>query len=536
MTAAPQVPTSALSLRGLVKSFGQTVVLRTVDLEVAQGEIHALLGENGAGKSTLIKVLAGVHHPDAGRISVHGKDLPPGHGAEDARAAGMAFVHQNLGLIDDLTVADNIALQVGYVRRGRMIDFAKTVATVDELIERVGAKFRANRLVGTLAQDEKVLCAVTRAFAQSARLIVLDEVSASLPAPEMDRLATTLVQSKNNGMAYLFVTHRLSEVFSFADRMTILRDGVVSISTAVDQISSDEAVRHILGASLEDEYTTVAHSPGEPVLTVSGLRAQGLHGDLDLDVRAGEITAVCGLVGSGTRTVARVLGGAQPHTAGTVTVAGKTLTSTSAARLTRAGSAYVPGRRQAEGIFPLLTVQENTFPTRSKLSAWTPLGWSRPSKEASSAGKMCDRFAVKGRLNQAIDELSGGNQQKVVMARTLAHQPRLLILEDPTAGVDVGSRAGIHVAVREIAAGGAGVVLISTDFEEVTLLADRALVMRDGVLAAELVGKDLTMQALAQASHGAYEIHGIDQKDGTNQDNRATENEVEGSISDNDDH
>lgn len=524
MTAAPQVPAPALSVRGLVKGFGPTLVLRKVDLEVAHGEIHALLGENGAGKSTLIKVLAGVHHADAGNISVHGTELALGHSADDARAAGMAFVHQNLGLIDDLTVADNIALQVGYVRRGRIINFAKTVAKVEELIEQVGAKFRADRLVGTLTQDEKVLCAVTRAFAQNARLIVLDEVSASLPAPEMDRLATTLVQSKHNGMSYLFVTHRLSEVFSFADRMTILRDGIVSITTAVDRISSDDAVRHILGASLEDEYTTVTRTPGEPVLTVSGLRADGLHGDFDLTVRAAEITAVCGLVGSGTRAVARVLGGAQSHTGGTVTVAGKTVTSTNAADLTRAGSAYVPGRRQAEGIFPLLSVQENTFPTRSKLSTWTPAGWSRPSRETSVAQKMCEQFAVKGRLNQAIDELSGGNQQKVVMARTLAHQPKLLILEDPTAGVDVGSRAGIHVAVRDIAAAGTGVVLISTDFEEVTLLADRALVMRDGVVTTELVGNELTMQALAQASHGAHDTHST------------ADSELEGSTSDSGDH
>ncbi|MFT4288929.1 sugar ABC transporter ATP-binding protein [Nocardioides sp.] len=502
MSQAAEVA-SALSVRGLTKSFGGNPVLRGVDLEVGQGQIHALLGENGAGKSTLIKILAGVYDADGGEIRVGPTVLPPTHTADDARAAGLAFVHQNLGLIDGLSVADNVALQVGYATRNRLIDARSTAARVGELIEQVGARFSAHRLVGSLTQDEKVLCALARAFALDARVVVLDEVSASLPAPEMDKLAESLLESKAAGMTYLFVTHRLSEVFSFADRLTVLRDGTVSLDAPVSAVTPDGAVEAILGEALAEETAKTSRTYGDAVFSVSGLRAEGLSADLDLEVRRDEIVAVCGLVGSGTRTVARVLGGAERPTAGSATLGGRPLPLGRPTELARAGCAYVPGRRQAEAVFPLMSVCENTFPTRSRLSAWTGLGWARPRAERESAQRLSTQYAVKGGLDQAIDELSGGNQQKVVMARTLAHRPEVLILEDPTAGVDVGSRAGIHRAVREVAAAGTGVLLVSTDFEEVASQADRVLVMRDGRVAAVLSGEELTLEALVRASHGA---------------------------------
>lgn len=502
MTDSPPVA-PALSVRGLTKSFGSNRVLRSVDVDVSPGEIHGLLGENGAGKSTLIKVLAGVCHADDGSIDLGEKTLPRAHSARDASLAGLAFVHQNLGLIDALSVADNIALQVGYTRRGPIIDGGRTLTRANNLLERVGAGFPASLPVGSLSQDEKVLCAIARAFAQDARVIVLDEVSASLPAPEMDRLAAHLIASKADGVAYVFVTHRISEVFSFADRLTVLRDGQVSLSSPVADVTPDDAVRHILGRTLEVEGHHDGRASSEQLFSTRGLCAPGLSAGFDVDIRRGEIVAVCGLVGSGTRSVARLLGGAQAPTSGTATLAGNRLPLGEPAKLAKAGCAYVPGRRQGEGLFPLLTVRENTFPTRSKRSAWNSRGILRPRTERSAVADLSSRYAVKGAPEQAVAELSGGNQQKVVLARILAHEPDLLILEDPTAGVDIGSRAAVHESVRHSTVNGTAVLMISTDFDEVARQADRAIVMREGAIATVLTGPELTVEALASASHGA---------------------------------
>ncbi|WP_053227860.1 sugar ABC transporter ATP-binding protein [Solirubrobacter soli] len=509
--------TTALEIRGLSKSFGGARALDDVSLTLRRGEIHALLGENGAGKSTLIKVLAGVVARDAGSVDAH---------------AGLAFVHQDLGLIDELSVAENIALELGYERRHGLISFSATRRRVAALLADVGVDVSSDALVGTLAQDQKVMVAVTRAVSAGAGAIVLDEVSSSLPAPEMARLAASLRAARNTGVAYIYVTHRLEEVFDLADRVTVLRDGRRVATADVASTSHDELVGWILGDALETPPTE-ARPLGDVALRVSGPVA--------FDVRAGEILGICGLIGSGSRDVARLLGGATkplratrpaappalaaaapvaaaapaapPALAAAAPVAaaaaslptraappptaalfGRPLPLGDPFALSRAGVAYVPGDRVREGAVADLSVRENLFLARRP--------WRGEHAQAETLSKRFD-VRPRGAVEQPLSALSGGNQQKVIFARALRGKPRLLVLDDPTAGVDVGSRLQLHGFLRECAGDGAAVVLASTDFEEIAAVADRALVMRHGRVADELSREQLTAERLARAAYGS---------------------------------
>ncbi len=502
--------TPALSFRGLVKRYGPNVVLRDVDFELADGEIHALLGENGAGKSTLIKLLAGAERRDAGTIAVHGVNLPAEHTPADASRAGLAFVHQHLALFDDLSVAENVALSTGYQRRFGVISYRRTERAIEHWLHEAGARFSASALVGRLSQDEKVLCAVARAFAARARIIVLDEISASLPAPEMDRLAAALKATRRKGVAYVFVTHRLAEVFQLADRVTVLRDGRVALSAAVADVSHNEVVSSILGKDHSQGGVRDAAAVRRRIrLQVRGLCGAGLASAIDFEIAAGEVLAICGLVGSGTRAVARLLGGGSAPVAGSAELDGARLPLGQPHRLAQYGCAYVPGDRARDGALANLTIRENIFPMRRPGRSAADGFFRLPASERSAARELGAAFDVRpsGNVEAHMSDLSGGNQQKVIFARALRTPQKLLVLEDPTAGVDVGSRAILYDLMRRATRSGTSVLMVSTDFEEVAAQADRALVMRDGRVAAEIsvaqMGHAEAELALAQASYAA---------------------------------
>jgi ribose transport system ATP-binding protein len=482
-----------------------------VDLELRDGEIHALLGENGAGKSTLIKALAGAIARDAGSIAVGEKVLPHRHTPQDVRDAGIAFVHQDLALFNDLSVAENIALSIGYGRPIGLISHGATERAVKGWLDKVGATFDPAEMVGRLAQDEKVLCALARAFASSARIVVLDEVSASLPAPEMDRLASAFQAAKRTGVAYIYVTHRLQEVFQFADRVTVLRDGRVSICAPISQVTPDEIVTHILGKShIVHQRKSGARSGARARLEVMDLQGPGLSAPVSFDVAAGEVLAICGLVGSGTRAIARLIGGAENPSDGGAKLEGRQLSLGAPRRLSMEGCAYIPGDRLQDGVFSDLTVRENLFPLRRwgarKKTDDAFIRWT--GSERKSTLELMQRFEVRPSNDAEIvlSDLSGGNQQKVVFGRALRTQQKLLVLEDPTSGVDIGSRAVLHNIIRDAAVSGTVVLLISTDFEEVATQADRALIMCDGRIVAEIMvselAEDVAEEALARASYG----------------------------------
>jgi ribose transport system ATP-binding protein len=496
----------ALELTGIRKSYGENHVLHGIDLTVAPGEIHALLGENGAGKSTLIKILAGVERRDAGQVMVGGLRLAAEHSSDDVQEAGVAFVHQNLGLLDTLSIADNVGLYVGFPRSWRGIDRRAARERARGFLTTTGLELDPERLVGELAPDEKVLVAVARAFALKARTIVLDEVSATLPAPEMARLSQSLLRTRESGVAYLFVTHRLHEVYEIADRMTVLRDGKVALQAEVSTTDHADAVEAIVGRRVSaSERRVPTASAGEPVVQVQELSGPGLAEPVSFDIAAGEVLGVCGLVGSGTRTLARLLGGAERPSAGHVLIERRQVLAGNPAALHRDGVAYVPGQRLREGLLPSLGIRENLFPLRKARGAFTSRGVLRGRDERRRATALATELEVRpaGQIDKPVCELSGGNQQKVVLGRALADGPRFLVLEDPTAGVDVGSRQVLHGLVRDAVAHGTAVLLVSTDYDEVATEADRVLVLGHGRVVAEVSGADIDSERLAQLSHGA---------------------------------
>jgi ribose transport system ATP-binding protein len=505
---------AALEIRGLSKHFGGQQALDRVDLTVRRGEIHALLGENGAGKSTLIKILAGALQRDEGEIAIDGRSVPRHHSPLEAARAGLAFVHQDLGLVDELSVAENIALELGYSTRRGLISFRATERAVARLLTEVGTDVSPGALVGSLAQDQKVMVAVTRAVSKGARTIVLDEVSSSLPAPEMSRLSGSLRAARQTGVAYVYVTHRLEEVFDLADRVTVLRDGRRVATAEVKATSHDQIVAWILGDSLElpgasarDERP--AHQ--EVTLRVRELSSARLAEPVSFDVAAGEIVGICGLIGSGSREVARLLGGASAPSGGDAMLDGKRMALGDPYRLACAGCAYVPGDRAGEGAVPEMAVRENLFLARRRAAGDRLV--RIPGRERSRAAALTQRYDVRPADGSELPmaSLSGGNQQKVIFARALRAAPRLLVLDDPTAGVDVGSRVQLHGFLRESAAQGSAVVLASSDFEEVASQANRALVMRDGRLAEELERERLTPERLARASYGTTSINTLEE-------------------------
>lgn len=498
-----------LRFEGMTKSFGHATVLRDVSFDVHRGEIHALLGANGAGKSTLIKILAGVYQQDAGTIAVRGTPLDRHHTPSDVQDAGVSFVHQDLGLIEELSVADNIALQLGFRKRWGFVSARATERRVDQVLRDVGASFSAERLVSSLSRDEQVICAVARALALEPKLVVLDEVSASLPAPEVERLAASLRSMRRSGVAFIYVTHRLDELAGLVDRVTVLRDGQRVVTSSMGDLSHPELVAHIvgreLGAPIGASVRSAASDDGrEPQVAVRELTTAELTDPVSFRVQAGEVLGICGLVGSGTRALARAMGGGTFATGGEVVLKGEALPLGRPDKMARRGCAVVPGDRQREGMISGLGLRENLLPTRRNFGGWTRAGFRLPGRETRGILEVSERFDVVPRdlPDRDVSELSGGNQQKLVFARALADVPALVVLEDPTAGVDIGSRAILYAHLQEAARAGASVVLISTDFEEVAAQAHRVLVMSNGRIATEFHTGEFTAGGLAEASYG----------------------------------
>jgi ribose transport system ATP-binding protein len=492
-------PDTVLAIRSLSKEFVGQRALDDVSFEVSRGEVHALLGENGAGKSTLIKVLAGVHHADHGVIEVSGRALPARHRPGDAAALGLHFVHQDLGLVEALSVAENIALGRGYAHRHAAIDFRATERRARELLGAMGSDVAPAALVGELSRPDQVMVVIARAFAADARVIVLDEVTASLPTPQVERLSELLMRSRRAGIAFIFVTHRLAEVLAIADRVTVLRDGSKVATLPVGEVDHDRLVELIVGHAVDQLEPDRQRVAGSGALSVDGLLGRGLSKPISFDVARAEVVGLTGLTGSGAREVARMLGGAERPRAGQARLDGEALPLAHPARLSRAGCAYVPGDRLAEGIAPDLTVRENLF-----LAAVAGGGrWRGPRAERQAARRLLKRHRVRpdDQPERLLASLSGGNQQKVVVARALARRPRLLVLDDPTVGVDVGARAELHRLIRRAADAGACVVFASSDFHEVAEQCDRVLVMNGGSMGRELRGAELSAERVAAESY-----------------------------------
>ncbi|MFF8973456.1 sugar ABC transporter ATP-binding protein [Streptomyces sp. NPDC014995] len=493
-TVPPPGTEPLVRIRGLAKRFGGTVALAGVDLDVQAGSVLALLGPNGAGKSTLIKVLAGVHHADSGRITVDGHPL-----GSHAASRGMSFIHQDLGLVEWMTVAENIALSTGYARRAGLISWRRTRERCAEALRIVAGHLDPDAPIAQLPPAERSLVAIARALAARAKLIVLDEPTARLPAADCARLFHVLHALRDRGHGILYVSHRLDEVYEVADTFAVLRDGHLVSHGSLSDHTPARLVHDIVGEELAGHRPATVPAGGPAVLTLDGARTAGA-GPVDLELRAGEVLGLVGLSGAGHMDLGRALAGAEPLLGGRALLGGRPYRPRTVADAVALGVAFVPGDRQREGCLAELTVRENLL-ANPRAGGRSAPRWISPRRERAEAATLVERFAVRPRDSEAtIATLSGGNQQKVMIGRWLRVGLRLLILEEPTASVDIGAKAAIHRLLDEALAAGLAVLLISTDFEEVAGVCRRALVFVRGSVTAELSGPALTAAGLTRAA------------------------------------
>jgi len=474
---------SLLRLDSITKTFPGVRALDGVSFDVEAGEIHALVGENGAGKSTLMKVLGGAYVPDSGSVSVDGQRLPVGDPLAVQRR-GVQIIYQELTLVPELTAAENIFL--GRELGGPFLARRAMVEQSQRLLDQLGADFSARRRAARLSVPQQQLVEIARALGGRSRVLVFDEPTSTLPAPDVERLLALIRNLREEGHAIVYISHRLDEVFSLADRITVLRDGRHVVTAPAAELDRRSLIRHMVGRDLEEEFPPREPKLGEPVLEASGL----LDG-VDLTVRAGEIVGLAGLVGSGRTETGLALFGAFASS-GTVKIGGEPVDVRDPAHALAAGIAYITEDRKAAGIFPQLDVAANI--TICALDALIMRG-----PERAAAQEAVRAFDVRcAGLHQRAGTLSGGNQQKTLLARYLLRRRRLLILDEPTRGIDVGAKAEIYRLMNRLTDEGLAILMISSELEELLGMADRIVVMRERRTVGELDRSEATQERVME--------------------------------------
>ena len=488
-----------LSLQHVTKTFGAIRALEDVSIDLYPGEAHGLVGENGAGKSTLVKIFAGVHSPDAGRLLIGGVEVALG-GPADARDAGIAVIYQEPTLFPDLTVVENIFVGRQPLLAGRRIDRRAMHAQAESIFERLGVRLDPDRIARGLSIAEQQLVEIAKALSLEARVIVMDEPTAALSAVEVERLFRVATALRESGVAVLFISHRLEEVFVLCQRVTVLRDGRLVLTREAAGLQPDDLVRAMVGRELPERVTT-AQTVGDTVLEVERLSREGVFLDITLRVRAGEIVALAGLVGAGRSEIARAVFGIDSYDAGSVTVNGRRLRRASPTAAMAAGVGFVPEDRRLQGLVMSSSIMRNI--ALASLKRLSRFGFIRNATEGAFAADWAARLQIKyGRLSNPVNSLSGGNQQKVVLAKWLGRRPLLLIVDEPTRGIDVGTKAEVHRLLDELAGEGVAILMISSELPEVLRVADRILVMREGRLVAEFEHRGSSEEAIVAAATG----------------------------------
>lgn len=491
--------TVALEMRGISKSFPGIKALSDVDLVVREGEVHAIVGENGAGKSTLMKILAGLYQPDAGTIALGGEVVRIG-GQLDARRRGIGMVYQELNLVPDLTVAENITLGAmpsrwGMVRKGTLLREAEAI------LHALEANIDPHVMLGSLTVSQQQLVEIAKAYAARPRIIVLDEPTSSLSEHEAQALFRVIRLMRADGIAVIYISHRLREVLELADQVTVLRDGTQIDTRPAEGLSASEMIALMVGRELTDVFPKKDVPIGEVVLDVRELTRIGAFTDVSLTVRAGEIVGLAGLVGAGRTEVARAIFGLDRHDSGTISINGEAVRARTPRQGVRAGIAYVPEDRKRDGIIPAGSIKDNVaLPVLGNLGT---AGWISRSRERELVRAKVDELGVSPPvIDRAVETLSGGNQQKVVIAKWLAARPDVLLLDEPTRGVDVGAKADIHRIIGELAASGVAILLISSELPEVLAVSDRVYVLHEGTVSAEFDRSDADEKSVMHAATG----------------------------------
>lgn len=508
---------SLLQLNSVTKSFGAVRALKGVSFDLLAGEVHALLGENGAGKSTLIKIITGAHALDGGTMTIAGRPVSK-LSPSQSHQLGVACIYQQPALFPDLSVAENIGLRLETVQPFSRIDWSARHRRAKELLQRIGAEISTEAEVRSLSMPQQQLVEIACALGTGARVVIMDEPTASLTQKEQRLLFSVVRDLRKQGVGAIYISHRLEEIFELADRVTVLRDGE-SVGTrhirgehhedkarAQAPLDEVELIKLMVGREVSSIYPPAENAPGKVLLSLKQLGCSSAAvKNITLDVRVGEVVGLAGLVGAGRTELARVLFGLTPADAGEMWLDGRKVTVRSPQEAVQLGIAYVPEDRRRHGVILDMPIAHNiTLANHRRIFPW---GWLRFNAERQLATQYVRELAIKTSDPEAPgNSLSGGNQQKVALARWLATQPKLLILDEPTQGVDVGAKSEIHRIVRQLAKQGLAVLLISSDLPEVLGMSDRIAVMRGGTLVAELPGRCEAQTVMAAALGQANSI------------------------------
>jgi len=480
---------SLLTLTDIRKSFGGVRALAHASLDLPRGAVTALIGENGAGKSTLVKILSGVYQPDAGEIRFDGQAVRIAN-PQAARALGIGVVHQECLAFDNLSVAENLFVNAQPSARG-LVDWRAMRTQATAVLRDLDADFDADMPAGRLSIAQKHVMQIARALTHESRVLIFDEPTASLSQRECAELFRIVRKLRDAGCALLFISHKFDEIFELADRYAVFRDGVSVSAGGVSEVTSDELISLMVGRPVGQLFPKLQVEPGVELLRVENLSRAGEFEDVSISLRAGEILGVYGLVGAGRTELAQVLFGINAASSGTITVAAG-----------RAGVALVPEDRQGQGaVLPFSLAANIALPNLATLA---PRGWCSAARESQLARQWIDRLGIKAQgPDQPVHHLSGGNQQKVVIAKWLARNPGVLILDEPTKGIDVGAKAAVHAVTSEFARAGGAVLMISSDLPEILGMSDRVLVMRRGRVRGQFTRAQATSESLLRAASDA---------------------------------
>ena len=493
-------PAPLLSLEHAEKSFGAVHALEDGVIDLSAGEVHGLVGENGAGKSTLVKILAGVHRPDAGRLLLDGQEAIFDN-AKQSQLAGIAIIFQEPTLFPDLTVAENIFVGGQPLKRFRRIDGRRMRREAGLVFDQLGVRLDPDRVARGLSIADQQLVEIAKALTTNARVIVMDEPTAALTTAEVDRLFGIVETLRSRGNAVLFVSHRLEEIFTICQRVTVMRDGRHILTRPTGELTIQSVIRAMVGRDMDALFPKVAAEQGPVVLKVDHLTREGAFTDVSFQVRRGEIVALAGLVGAGRTEVARAIFGIDRWDVGSVEVGGRRLRPGSPTRAMAAGVGLVPEDRRQQGLVMDFSIERNV--ALASLDSLQRAGIIRRGAERRFAKDWALRLQLRySKLTSPVWTLSGGNQQKVVLAKWLARKPAVLIVDEPTRGIDVGTKAEVHRLLSELAAQGVAVLMISSELPEVLGMADRILVLFEGRVTREFARAEATEDAIMQAATG----------------------------------
>jgi rhamnose transport system ATP-binding protein len=503
--AAGSVAIAHARLIGVRKSFGPVEAVRSVSLDLLPGEVHGLVGENGAGKSTLIKILGGVYRPDDGVVEVDGLPVELS-GPADARRHGITVVHQELAVFPDLSAAENVFM--GRLPTGRFgtIDRGHAERAVREALAELGVDIDVQRPMRDLSIGHQQLVEIAKGITSGSQVVVMDEPTAALTPAEVADLSGTIKALTSRGVAILFVSHRLDEVFAICDRITIMRDGERVFEAPTRELTPDDVIRHMVGRRLDGLYPRPVAAPGSTVLSVRDLTRTGVFSGITFDLRRGEILALAGLVGAGRTEIARALFGIDRVDEGSVEIDARRAVVRSTADAMRLGIAYLPEDRFQQGILLESSIARNVTLSALRRVAGR-LGIVRRGAEASLADRYTARLAVRMRdVQDDAGTLSGGNQQKVVLAKWLATEPTILIVDEPTRGIDVGAKAEVHRILAELCEAGVAILMISSDLPELLGMAHRILVIHNGRVAGEFSAAEADQERVMAAATGQSHV------------------------------